>query len=80
MLSIWIQKEIVDLLYAWEFLQKKGAWINPVEEFQQMLNENGFDFPEKVHGDANLFKIIEDDEKLCNFLINYFTKSISDLS
>jgi RecA/RadA recombinase len=78
--SIWVQKEIVDLLYAWEFLQKKGAWINPVEEFQQMLNENGFDFPEKVHGDANLFKIIEDDEKLCNFLINYFTKSISELS
>lgn len=78
--SIWVQKEIVDLLYAWEFLQKKGAWINPVEEFQQMLNENGFDFPEKVHGDANLFKIIEDDEKLCNFLISYFTKSISDLS
>jgi RecA/RadA recombinase len=78
--SIWVQKEIVDLLYAWEFLEKKGAWINPVDEFKELLNENGLEFPEKVHGDANLFKLIEDDEKLCDFLIGYFKRSISDLN
>ena len=78
--SIWVQKEIVDLLYAWEFLEKKGAWINPVDEFKELLNENGLEFPEKVHGDANLFKFIEDDEKVCDFLIGYFKKSISDLN
>ena len=27
--SIWVEKEIVDLLYAWEFVEKKGAWIKP---------------------------------------------------
>ena len=78
--SIWVQKEIVDLLYAWEFLEKKGAWINPVDEFKELLNENTLEFPEKVHGDANLFKLIEDDEKLCEFLITYFKQSISDLN
>ena len=78
--SIWVQKEIVDLLYAWEFLEKKGAWINPVDEFKELLNENNLDFPEKVHGDANLFKFIEDNEELCNFLIAYFKQSIADLN
>jgi len=78
--SIWVQKEIVDLLYAWEFLEKKGAWINAVDEFKELLNENSLEFPEKVHGDANLFKLIEDDEKLCDFLIGYFKQSISDLN
>jgi len=78
--SIWVQKEIVDLLYAWEFLEKKGAWINPVDEFKELLNENKLDFPEKVHGDANLFKLIEDNEELCNFLIAYFKQSIADLN
>jgi RecA/RadA recombinase len=78
--SIWVQKEIVDLLYAWEFLEKKGAWINPVDEFKELLNENNLDFPEKVHGDANLFKLIEDNEELCNFLIAYFKQSIADLN
>ena len=78
--SIWVQKEIVDLLYAWEFLEKKGAWINPVDEFKELLNENGLEFPEKVHGDATLFKFIEDNEKICDFLIGYFKQSISDLN
>jgi hypothetical protein len=78
--SIWVQKEIVDLLYAWEFLEKKGAWINPVDEFKELLNENDLEFPEKVHGDANLFKFIEDNEKICDFLIGYFKQSISDLN
>jgi len=78
--SIWIQKEIVDLLYAWEFLEKKGAWIKPVEEFKELLNENNFEFPESIQGDNNLFKLIEDDEKLCQFLTNYFQTSISNLN
>ena len=78
--SIWVQKEIVDLLYAWEFIEKRGAWIKPVEEFKELLVENGFDFPETIQGDNNLFKIIEDDNKLCEFLVNYFKASINNLN
>jgi RecA/RadA recombinase len=78
--SVWVQKEIVDLLYAWEFIEKKGAWITIVDEFKELLDENGLEFPEKTHGDANLFKFIEDNENVCSFLIAYFKKSISDLS
>jgi RecA/RadA recombinase len=78
--SVWVQKEIVDLLYAWEFIEKKGAWITIVDEFKELLDENNLEFPEKTHGDANLFKFIEDNEKVCSFLIAYFKKSISDLS
>ena len=78
--SIWVQKEIVDLLYAWEFLEKKGAWVKPVEEFKDLLAENGFEFPESIQGDNNLFKVIEDDDKLCAFLVNYFKLSINSLN
>jgi hypothetical protein len=78
--SIWVQKEIVDLLYAWEFIEKRGAWIKPVEEFKELLVENGFEFPETIQGDNNLFKIIEDDNKLCEFLVNYFKASINNLN
>jgi RecA/RadA recombinase len=74
--SIWVEKEVVDLLYAWEFMQKKGAWIKPTEDFLDLLKENKFDFPEKIQGDNNLFKIIEDDKDLCEFLINYFKEQI----
>jgi hypothetical protein len=76
--SIWIEKEIVDLLLAWELVNKGGAWFSPSEDFIQLLSENNLSFPEKIHGEAALFKTIEDDEKLLSFLIEYFRKMISN--
>jgi RecA/RadA recombinase len=40
--SIWVEKEIVDLLYAWEFVEKKGAWIKPSDDFKELLDSKGF--------------------------------------
>ena len=74
--SIWIEKEIVDLLYAWEFVEKKGSWIKPTEDFKDLLKENKLDFPEQIQGDNNLFKTLDENSKLCNFLIKYFKKEI----
>jgi len=78
--SIWIEKEIVDLLYAWEFLQKKGSWIQVTDEFKEILIENGLEFPDKIQGDNNVFKIIEEDEKIASFLVSYFKNAIGELS
>lgn len=81
--SIWIEKEIVDLLYAWEFVNKKGAWINGSDEFIEMLNEEGFGedtlkFP--IQGDARLFSTIEENKELSKFLIKFFKKAINEFS
>ena len=75
--SIWVEKEIVDLLYAWEFVEKKGAWIKPVDDFKELLDSKGFEFPDKIQGDNNLFKTIEKTKGLCLFLIGYFKEQIS---
>jgi RecA/RadA recombinase len=74
--SIWIEKEIVDLLYAWEFVEKKGAWIKPTEDFCELLTENKLNFPDQIQGDNNLFKTLDQDEELCKFLIKYFREQI----
>jgi RecA/RadA recombinase len=77
--SIWIEKEIVDMLYAWEFISRKGAWINISEEFRQLvLEETGIIIPEKIQGADNLFLFIENDAKLAAFLIGYFKKLINN--
>jgi len=75
--SIWIEKEIVDLLYAWEFVEKKGAWIKPTEDFKELLKENKLEFPYQIQGDNNLFKVLDEDGKLCNFLSVYFKQQIT---
>lgn len=76
--SIWIEKEIVDLLLAWEMVTKGGAWFSPSEDFLELLTQNGLSFPEKVHGESNLFKTVEEDKPLLDFLIKYFRNMISN--
>ena len=75
--SIWIEKEVVDLLYAWDFVEKKGAWIKPTDDFKDLLNDNKLEFPQQIQGDNNLFKVLDEDEKLCKFLIDYFKQQIT---
>ena len=68
---------MIDLLYAWDFVEKKGSWIKPTDDFKDLLNDNKLQFPEQVQGDNNLFKILDEDEKLCKFLIDYFKQQIT---
>ena len=70
--SIWVEKELIDMLYAWEFVVKRGAWIAADESFLELINENDLSFPEKIQGEAKLSQLLEEDSKLSDFLINYF--------
>lgn len=78
--SIWIEKEVVDLLYAWEFVKKSGSWYKTTEEFKELLAENKLEFPESLQGETNVFKTIEDDARLSAFLVSYFKNAIGELS
>lgn len=77
--SIWVEKELVDLLYMWEFVTKKGAWITVGEEFKELVKDYCPDIPEKIHGEANVFNFIEENKSLSEFLINYFKSNITEL-
>ncbi len=76
--SIWIEKEIVDMLFVWEFIHKKTSWITITEEFKELLAENSLELPEKIQGNDNLFKLIEENKQLLSFLICYFKKTINN--
>ena len=75
--SIWVEKEVVGTLEAWEFIKKAGAWISITEDFREVLSEGGFELPEKVQGENKLFSLIEDDSALCQYLVAYFKKMFS---
>ena len=75
--SIWVEKEVVGTLEAWEFIKKAGAWISITEDFREVLSEGGFSLPEKVQGENKLFSLIEDDSALCQYLVAYFKKMFS---
>jgi RecA/RadA recombinase len=76
--SIWIEKEIVDLLLLWEFVTKGGSWYTATEEFEELLSENSLPAFGKVQGLDSVFSKIEQDQLLSKFLITYFKKAICD--
>jgi RecA/RadA recombinase len=77
--SIWIEKEIVDLLYAWEFMNKAGAWVKPSDDFIELIKELNIEVPENFQGEKALFKFVEDNPHLVKFLSNYFKNSINEI-
>lgn len=70
--SIWVEKELLDMLYGWEYIHKRGAWITADESFLSLLREEGFEFPEKIQGENKLGKYLEENVDLSAYLIKYF--------
>ena len=75
--SIWVEKEIIDMLYGWEFITKAGAWLKTTDDFIELLATQDFTFPDKFQGEAKLFKHIEGDKELSSFLIKYFREQVA---
>jgi RecA/RadA recombinase len=70
--SIWIEREIIDMLYMWGYIVRKGAWISCEDDFIQTLKSNKFEFPDKIQGESNLNKELESNPELVSFLISHF--------
>lgn len=75
--SIWLEKEIVDMLMRWEVVTRSGAWYYVAEDFAVTLKENGFEAPEKFQGENAIFEFVESNPKLVKFLHKYFVDMIS---
>jgi RecA/RadA recombinase len=77
--SIWVEKELVDLLYAWEFMNRSGAWVKPSDDFLELVKDLNIEIPENFQGEKGLFKFIEENPDLIKFLSNYFKNSINEI-
>lgn len=76
--GIWIERELGDLFLGFGLATLAGAgWITVSPDFIKEMKEANFDFPEKIQGLDNLYKILQDDEKLTNYLFDKFSKLIS---
>lgn len=74
--SVWVEREIADLLIEWALVEKGGAWFKCSENFLADLKKQGFEFPEKIQGFDNLCKELENNQKIINYLFDKFSKQI----
>jgi len=77
--SIWVEREVIDMLYGWEFIHRKGAWIAMDPELLNLIKEQKLEMPDKIQGEPKLNALLEEDASLRTFLIKYFQEMLSSL-
>lgn len=68
--GIWVEREIGDLLIAWELAKKKGAWISFDSSLLEEVKDAGLEMPEQVNGINKLYEFLEDNQPVSKFLFN----------
>lgn len=75
--AIWVEKEITDMLLAWQLLAKRGAgsWLDFSKDLiADVKAATGVDLPEKgVNGADNAFRYLEGQPAVVAYLYSKFT-------
>lgn len=72
--SIWIEKEIYNMMLFWGHLKSKGAgWLEFDKDFFEELKKVDETFPTKIQGEDTLIKILESKPKVVEFLYKKYS-------
>ena len=76
--SVWVEKEVVEMLLSWEYLIKAGAgWMNASPELNKILVESGLPELPKLQGEKKVFEYLVNNPLSLNFLKDFLKKQIS---
>lgn len=77
--SVWVEREVIDMLYLWGFIEKKGAWISFDTELLDNLKKKKIDCPEKIQGEPKLLLLLEQNKDLSSELCD-MVKNVTESS
>lgn len=75
--SIWVAKEVVDLMFTFQMASKSGAWISFSEELKSELESQEIEFESKFQGEQKFLSYLEGNDKLLDFLYVEFKNIIN---
>ena len=71
--SIWVEKEVVDMMLAWDMATAKGAWVTISDEMiKEVQEETKLEFKKQHQGADNLSKYFEENKEIGKYLFNKF--------
>tara|TARA_R100001510_G_C7654374_1_gene213025 strand:+ start:435 stop:1562 length:1128 start_codon:yes stop_codon:yes gene_type:complete len=74
--SIWLEREVVDMLLMWGYLEKSGAWIKVDEKIKTLLQENKIEVKDSYQGIKSVYEFLESDEKITAVLVDFIKENI----
>ena len=72
--SIWVERELIDMMALWGYFEKSGSWIKFSEDIYEKYKNLGL--PEKIQGEPKLLTLLEENKKLSTTLISEFKQDI----
>ena len=71
--SIWVEKEVADMMLAWDMATAKGAWVTISDEIiDEIKNETGLEMKKQHQGMDNFGKYFEEEKEVGKYLFNKF--------
>ncbi len=73
--SVWIEREVVDLLLGWGLLNRKGAWYSfDATIIKEIEEATGIKVQEQIQGINSVYNYLENEPKIVSYLADKFTK------
>ena len=69
--SIWTEREIIDMMKLWGYIEQKGAWINIDPDIVNLCKDKGVECPEKIQGEPKLVDFIENNSKFNKIILKH---------
>jgi len=75
--SVWIEREVKDMLLMWELATAKGAWISIDDDLIGELAGKKIEFQKQHQGEEKFCKYLEENPKITKYLFDKF-KNVLD--
>lgn len=74
--SIWIEREIIEMLLMWNYIEKSASWFKFDEEVISYLAERGIEIKDKYQGMNGLYDLLENDSEITKHLSCFVAESV----
>ena len=74
--SIWVEREIAEMLLMWGFIEKSASWFTVDQEVINYVTEHGGEIKEKLQGMNAIYDFLEQNEKECGILKTFVKERI----
>ena len=74
--SIWIEREVIDMLLMWGYLEKAGAWIKLDDEIKTYLKEKKIETKDSYQGSQAVYDFLENNEGATLALVDFIKNKI----
>ena len=74
--SIWIEREIIEMLLMWNYIEKSTSWFKIDEDLSTYLKGRGLEIKEKYQGMQSLYDLLENDEGIKEGMQLFIAKNV----